>query len=70
MPEPRLMGGLCFFSSLFMAMPISVLGNAMSHAWTDPRHGKPHGVHGVQGRLKIGQYQPRITVKKHDIYTL
>lgn len=30
-----LMGGLCFFSSLFMAMPISVLGNAMSHAWTD-----------------------------------
>lgn len=33
--RPRLMGGLCFFSSLFMAMPISVLGNAMSHAWTD-----------------------------------
>lgn len=30
-----LMGVLCFFSSLFMAMPISVLGNAMSHAWTD-----------------------------------
>ncbi|CAK9099457.1 Potassium voltage-gated channel subfamily D member 3 (Voltage-gated potassium channel subunit Kv4.3), partial [Durusdinium trenchii] len=30
-----LMGSLCFFSSLFMAMPISVLGNAMSHAWTD-----------------------------------
>lgn len=29
------MGSLCFFSSLFMAMPISVLGNAMSHAWTD-----------------------------------
>mmetsp|Transcript_70705 Transcript_70705/g.165817 ORF Transcript_70705/g.165817 Transcript_70705/m.165817 type:complete len:576 (-) Transcript_70705:225-1952(-) len=26
---------LCFLSVLFMAMPISVLGNAMTHAWAD-----------------------------------
>jgi len=35
LPGKVCMGALCFFSSLFMAMPISVLGNAMSHAWTD-----------------------------------
>ena len=30
-----LAGVLCFISVLFMAMPISVLGNAMTHAWAD-----------------------------------
>mmetsp|Transcript_24368 Transcript_24368/g.34253 ORF Transcript_24368/g.34253 Transcript_24368/m.34253 type:complete len:235 (+) Transcript_24368:3-707(+) len=30
-----LAGVLCFLSVLFMAMPISVLGNAMTHAWAD-----------------------------------
>ncbi|CAE7202348.1 KCNB1, partial [Symbiodinium pilosum] len=30
-----LAGTLCFLSVLFMAMPISVLGNAMTHAWAD-----------------------------------
>ncbi|CAJ1340716.1 unnamed protein product [Effrenium voratum] len=30
-----LAGALCFISVLFMAMPISVLGNAMTHAWAD-----------------------------------
>lgn len=30
-----LAGILCFISVLFMAMPISLLGNAMTHAWAD-----------------------------------
>lgn len=30
-----LAGMLCFISVLFMAMPISLLGNAMTHAWAD-----------------------------------
>ena len=36
-PAKVVSGCLCFISVLFMAMPLSVVGNAMSETWSD-RH--------------------------------